>query len=331
MQELKIISRNSPLAMAQANFVKEKINVLYPEFKIKIIGITTIGDKILDKALDKIGGKGLFIKELQQQLLDAEADLAVHSFKDVPVIGFSEFVIPAVLQRGDATDCFISNKYNKLEEMPDGAVLGTSSARRIALIKQHYPNLKIKMLRGNVQTRLSKLDNNEYDGIILASAGLIRLNLDNRIKQKLAANFFIPAPGQGAIAIEVLSSRLDLMLLLANLDDNDTFLATGAEREVGRLIGSDCSVPIGVHAYIIGPNMYITAIVANNETGEFCISSCSGIKVNYLSLAKNIVSQLISSGVEKILNRPINNFNAMNTTSYLSDLGDINDIDIILK
>jgi hydroxymethylbilane synthase len=327
MQELKIVSRNSPLAMAQANFVKEQINLLYPELQVKIIGITTIGDKILDKALDKVGGKGLFIKELQQKLLKQQADIAVHSFKDVPVVGFPEFAIPAVLARADATDCFVSNKYNKLEDMPKGAVLGTSSARRIALIKQHYPYLEVKILRGNVQTRLAKMDNNEYDGVILASAGLIRLNLEGRIKQRLAANLFIPAPGQGAIAIEVLSSRLDLMLLMSGLDDNDTFLSTGAEREVGRLIGADCSVPIGVHAYIVGSQMHIIAIVANNETGEFCVSSLSDNKSNYLDLARQVVAQLICRGAERILTRPINNFSHTKSYKSISDNGN----DIIIK
>ncbi|MFN8770560.1 MAG: hydroxymethylbilane synthase [Neisseriaceae bacterium] len=303
MEKLRIISRNSPLAIAQSKLVSEQINALYPDLFIEIIGITTEGDKILDKHLDKIGGKGLFVKELQQKLLDGEADIAVHSLKDLPHETFSEFIIPAVLKREDVSDCFISNHYDKLADLPKGAIIGTSSARRIALVNHYYPHLKIKMLRGNVGTRLAKLDNGDYDGIILASAGLKRLNLTSRIKETLDPNTFVPAIGQGALAIEILSNRLDLMILLAKLDDNDTWLEVETEREVGKLLGADCSMPIGVHANVAENGKFnLTAMVFNDKFFTVSVSDC---KDNYLSLAKTIIKELKNKGlngtVEKTL------------------------------
>ncbi|MBY0379397.1 MAG: hydroxymethylbilane synthase, partial [Burkholderiales bacterium] len=204
------------------------------------------------------------------------------------------------------TDSFVSNAYNRLSAMPCGSTIGTSSARRTAILKHYYPHLEIKLLRGNVQTRLNKLDNGEYDGIILASAGLKRLNLQSRIKEALDSNKFIPAIGQGALAIEILSSRLDLMVLLASLDDNDTFIATEAEREVGRLLGADCSVPIGVYAKILhNGELHLSAVVANNNDGKFITASVSDNKENYLSIAKSTVKILKDKGVENILGKKI--------------------------
>lgn len=301
MLKLRIVSRNSPLAIAQAEIVKQEIYELYPETAVEIIGITTAGDKILDKTLDKIGGKGLFIKELQHCLINGEADLAVHSLKDVPMSQTSEFIIPAVLKRIDVTDCFVSNAYDKLDNLPSGAVVGTSSARRIALLKHYYPLLEVKMLRGNVQTRLAKLDSGGYDGIILASAGLKRLGLEHRIRQSLDTKLFVPAIGQGALAIEIMSNRLDLMLLLAKLDDEDTCVAVETEREVGRLLGVDCGVPIGVYANISGDIINLSAMVANNERNKFIVASVSDVKHNYLNLAHSLVVELKYKGVDDLL------------------------------
>lgn len=301
MQTLKIISRNSELALVQAEFVKERIIELYPELKVEIIGITTKGDKFLDKSLDKIGGKGLFVKELQQQLLKRNADLAVHSLKDLPVVSKGDFVIPAILKRYDPSDAFISNKYNRLEDMPKNTVIGTSSPRRIALIKQYFPHLSVKLLRGNVQTRLTKLDQGEFDGIILATAGIIRLGLEDRIKQKLDVNKFIPAIGQGALAIEVLSTRLDLLLLLNKLEDCNTYIATSTEQEVGRLVGATCNLPIGVHAEISGNNINLNVMIANNDTGKSCTISASNVKDNYLGLAQSVVNEMAANGLSEIL------------------------------
>ena len=296
MNKLRIISRNSKLALVQASFVSDKIKELYPDLEIEIIGITTQGDKILDKTLDKIGGKGLFIKELQQHLLDGTADLAVHSLKDLPAESFADFIIPAVLPRIDARDCFVSNTYSRIDDMPFGSVVGTSSARRVALLQQYYPNLKVKMLRGNIQTRLNKLDNKEYDGIILAVAGLKRLGLDSRINHTLDPKKFVPAIGQGVLALEILSKRLDLMLLLAMLDDNKTYLETEVERNVGKLLGASCSVPIGVFANIQDNQLFLSAIVANNGNHKFIKASISDNKENYLNMSTILVDELKHKG-----------------------------------
>ncbi len=301
MQKFKIISRNSELALVQAAFVKEKISELYPELDIEIIGITTKGDKILNKSLDKIGGKGLFIKELEQELLKNNADLAVHSLKDLPVVTPDKFVIPAILKRYDPSDAFISNKYNRLEDMPDNSIIGTSSPRRIALLKKYFPQLSVKLLRGNIQTRLARLDNGEFDGVILATAGIMRLGLEARIKQKLDVNTFIPAIGQGALALEILATRLDLLLLLNRLEDCDTYLTTLAEQEVGRLVGASCNLPIGVYAQISGQNMHMRVIIANNDTGKSCSVSLSDHKDNYSALAQKAVNQMASDGLSEIL------------------------------
>jgi hydroxymethylbilane synthase len=298
MKQLRIISRNSSLALRQSELVKAEINKIYPDLKIKIRGVTTKGDKILTKSLDKIGGKGLFVKELQKRLLDGKADLAVHSLKDMPAKELADFIMVAVLKREDARDCFVSNRFSNLSQVPAGGVIGTSSSRRIALLKHHYPALEVKLLRGNIQTRLDRLDAHKYDGIILATAGLIRLGLEHRIKQYLSVEQFIPAIGQGAIVLEVLPSRLDLMLLLANLDDNDTYILTEAERMVGRILGVDCSVPVGVHATLTSHNtIKLSAIVATNADNPPIFTSVEGSKSNYLDLPLMIIDNLRTMGL----------------------------------
>ena len=266
MNKFCLISRNSQLALIQADIVKSCLNIHYPHVEIKIEGITTIGDKILDKTLDKIGGKGLFIKELQKKLLDQSSDIAVHSLKDLPANTDGSFYCAAVLKRENPQDAFVSNHYQTLDSMPNNAIVGTSSARRIAILRHFYPHLQIKLLRGNLDTRLNKLDNNEYDAIILAVAGLNRLGFEYRIREFLPIDKFVPAIGQGAIGLEVLSKRLDLMLLLGVLDDEDTFNATLLERDIGRKLGADCSTPIGVHVQIKNSLAIIYVFLLNNDT-----------------------------------------------------------------
>ena len=306
MKKLRIISRNSALALKQADIVKSAINNLFPDVELDIIGITTKADELLETSLNKIGGKGLFVKELQQYLLDGKADIAVHSLKDVPPITLSEFTIAAVLKREDARDCFVSNKYKTLKDMPDGSIVGTSSLRRIALLQKYYPLLTFKLLRGNVITRVNKLDANEYDGIILASAGLIRLGLSDTINEYLPIEDFIPAIGQGALAVEILSTRLDLLLLMAQLDDNDTYICTESEREIGKILGVDCSVPIGVHSYVSqNDTLNIMAFIGNVNTKQSISTTIQGNKADYISLALNMVHNLTSYHLEKILGHKI--------------------------
>ena len=197
--------------MWQAKHIQGRLKTLYPDCEVEILGMTTRGDQILDKTLSKIGGKGLFIKELEQALQDGRADLAVHSIKDVPMDLPEGFALAAIGERANPFDAFVSNQYARLEEMPKGAVVGTSSLRREAQLRARYPHLVIKPLRGNVQTRLSKLDNGEYDAIILAAAGLQRLELDERIRLILSEADSLPAAGQGALGIEIAAHRTDLL------------------------------------------------------------------------------------------------------------------------
>lgn len=291
MNEFCLISRNSELALKQADIVKALLNQHYSELNIKIEGTTTLGDQILDKTLDKIGGKGLFTKELQKKLLDGSCDIAVHSLKDLPMDHNESFYCAAVLKRENAQDAFISNKYDSLEDMPSNALIGTSSARRISLLKYFYPHLQIKLLRGNLQTRLKKLDNNEFDGIILAAAGLNRLNLSNRIKQLLPIDKFVPAIGQGAIALEILSKRLDLMLLLGAIDDDETFRAISIERSIGLKLGANCSTPIGIHVTINDKitNIYVFLV---NDFGKSIFLTVSSTNNNYIDIVDKVVNEI---------------------------------------
>ena len=220
----------------------------------------------------------------------------------MPAKAVADFIVVALLRRADARDCFVSNRFSSLSDVPAGSVIGTSSARRIALLKHYYPQVEFKLLRGNLQTRIAKLDAGEYDGIILAAAGLIRIGLEKRIRQYLDVSQFIPAIGQGALALEVLSSRLDLMLLLAQLDDNDTYILTEAERCVGRALGVDCSVPVGVHAILTSENtMRLSAMVANNKTSEFITTSVEGPKADYMQLPFMLIDNLKNMGLSEIL------------------------------
>lgn len=290
-----MITRNSQLALWQANFVKNVLIQHYPSLLIDVIGITTQGDKILDKSLDKIGGKGLFIKELESELLKGWADIAVHSLKDLPAKMPEQFTLATILKREDAADAFVSSKYDSLGQMPRGSLIGTSSARRMAVLKQHYPQLKIKLLRGNLTTRLNKLDNGDYDAIILAVAGLKRLGLASRIKEKLDLNEFIPAIGQGALAIEILSGRDDLVKLLLPLEDQETRLAITLERLVGEKVQADCSSPVAVHA-----------TVNKNEIsldGMFCDSNYTNYRYVHLSGNLKDTESMVNSCVNKLLNK----------------------------
>lgn len=302
---LRIITRNSQLAMWQAQHVQTKIRELHPEINVEIIGITTQGDRILDKSLDKIGGKGLFIKELEYALLEGRAEIAVHSLKDLPANLSEGFTIAAVLEREESSDAFVSNNYTTLESLPNNAIVGTSSARRVAVLNRYYPHLQVKLLRGNVLTRLKKLDDGEYDGIILAVAGLKRLGLSDRIKQFLSKDEFVPAIGQGALAIEVLASNEYLYHLIKPLTHEDTNICVSGEREVGRFLQASCSIPIAAHATILRDELRLHAIILDKETGKYCSSIQLGRKENYLSIANLCATELLAQGADVILQKYI--------------------------
>ncbi|SFB91203.1 hydroxymethylbilane synthase [Massilia yuzhufengensis] len=267
--KLIIASRESRLAMWQAQHVRARLAALYPSCSVEILGMTTRGDQILDRTLSKVGGKGLFVKELEVAMAEGRADLAVHSLKDVPMELPEGFELAAVLEREDPRDAFVSNDYASLAELPAGAVVGTSSLRRQSLIAARFPQLVIKPLRGNLDTRLGKLDRGEYAAIILAAAGLKRLGLPQRIRAVLEPEESLPAAGQGAMAIEIVRSArsdgLDLRALLAPLNHDATARAVAAERKVSKVFGGSCQIPLAAFATVEGSTMRLRAMVATPD------------------------------------------------------------------
>jgi hydroxymethylbilane synthase len=262
VSKLVIATRRSRLALWQAEHVKGLLEKRHPGLEVRLLPMSTRGDELLDQRLDKVGGKGLFVKELENALADGRAQLAVHSMKDLPAELPPGFVIAAILEREDPRDAFVSAKFSSLKEMPGKAVIGTSSLRRAAQILERYPGLEAKLLRGNVETRLAKLDRGEYDAVILAVAGLVRLGLESRIRERLDAGDSLPAPGQGALGIECLASREDVAALLAPLADAAVTLCVRAERTVSRAFGGSCTIPLGAFAEVEGGRMRLRALVA---------------------------------------------------------------------
>ncbi|WP_050808729.1 hydroxymethylbilane synthase [Collimonas fungivorans] len=262
--------------MWQAEHVRERLSALYPDCNIEILGMTTRGDQILDRTLSKVGGKGLFVKELEVAMAEGRADLAVHSLKDMPMELPPGFVLSAVLEREDPRDAFVSNDYASLEQLPAGAIVGTSSLRRQALIAARFPLLQIKPLRGNLGTRLAKLDRGEYAAIILAAAGLKRLGLADRITAPIEPEQSLPAPGQGAMAIEIRADRADLQEILAPLNHLPTELAVTAERTLSRAFGGSCQVPLAAFATIDGDQMRLRAMIATPDGLRVAVADASG-------------------------------------------------------
>ena len=251
--------------MWQAEHVQARLRDRYPGIAVSILGMTTEGDRILDVSLSKIGGKGLFVKELEQAMIDLRADIAVHSMKDVPMLLPDGFALPAILQREDPRDAFVSNDYEKLSDLPEGSVVGTSSLRRESQLRARFPHLDVQPLRGNVQTRLRKLDEGEYHGVILASAGLKRLGLEARITSMLSLEQSIPAVGQGAIGIETRAGREDLAALLAPLNHGETAWCVHAERSLSRRLSGSCTTPLAGFARIEAGEARISALVATPD------------------------------------------------------------------
>ncbi|MGV4823016.1 hydroxymethylbilane synthase [Burkholderia pseudomallei] len=262
---LTIASRESRLAMWQAEHVRDALRKLYPACDVKILGMTTRGDQILDRTLSKVGGKGLFVKELESALADGRADLAVHSLKDVPMALPEGFALAAVMSREDPRDAFVSNDYASLDALPAGAVVGTSSLRREAMLRARHPRLDVRPLRGNLDTRLAKLDRGDYAAIILAAAGLKRLGLAARIRALLDVDDSLPAAGQGALGIEIAARRADVAAWLAPLHDHASALAVEAERAVSRALGGSCEVPLAAHAVWRGGELHLTGSVSTTD------------------------------------------------------------------
>ncbi len=265
--------------MWQAEHVRAQLSLLYPQCSIEILGMTTRGDQILDRALSKVGGKGLFVKELEVAMAEGRADLAVHSLKDVPMDLPDGFELAAVMEREDPRDAFVSNDYAGLAELPPGAIVGTSSLRRQSMIAARFPQLVIQPLRGNLDTRLGKLDRGEYAAIILAAAGLKRLGLPERIRSLLDPADSLPAAGQGAMAIEIVSGRsdgVDLRAILAPLNHLATAQAVAAERKVSKVFGGSCQIPLAAFATVDGATMHLRAMVATPDGSRMASAELSG-------------------------------------------------------
>lgn len=301
--QLIIATRASRLALWQAEFVRESLQTLYPSCKVELLSMTTRGDQILDRTLSKVGGKGLFIKELEVALLEGKAHLAVHSLKDVPFDLQSPFALPVIMKREDPRDAFVSNEYESLAALPAGAVVGTASLRREAQIRERYPHLNIKPLRGNLDTRLGKLDNGEYDAIILAAAGLIRLGLGERIRSLLSPEDSLPSAGQGALGIEIMEDREDLRALLAPLACAESTARALAERTVSRLLGGSCQVPMAAYATVENDQLHLRALVAEPD-GSHCIrAQASGNAADAVALGTEVANALLADGAKAILSR----------------------------
>ena len=307
-KRLVIASRESRLALWQAHYVQDCLKKLYPDCDVQILGMTTRGDQILDKALSKVGGKGLFVKELETALEDGRADLAVHSLKDVPMVMPDGFDLACVMAREDARDAFVSNDYASLEELPAGAIVGTSSLRRESVLRSQFPHLVIEPLRGNLDTRMGKLDRGEYQAIILAAAGLKRLGLESRIRVCLPYDPYTPAAGQGALGIETLSKHPNIKAWLAPLLDLPTLYAVSAERMVSRQLGGSCEVPLAAHATWDQNQMQIRSFVASTDGKQICLAKGSGAvssvaQAEALGLA--VAQDLLAQGAAELIPKPV--------------------------
>ena len=298
---LVIASRESVLAMWQAQHVQARLNELYPRTTVSILGMTTEGDRKLGSSLAKIGGKGLFVKELEEALAERRADIAVHSLKDVPMHLPEGFALGVILARADPRDALVSNKYSSLAALPAGARVGTSSLRRESQLRVKFPHLKIEALRGNVQTRLRKLDDGAYDAIILAAAGLKRLGLDSRIAAVLAAEDMLPAVGQGALAIECRSDRADLMELLQPLHDASTAQCVYAERALSRALAGSCNVPLAGYAESSGAQLRLRGYVGAPDGSRHVSAEIAGTTADAEALGKALAERLKGLGAADIL------------------------------
>ena len=298
---ITIGTRKSLLALWQSNYIKSRLETQYPDCEVRLQKIVTKGDKILDVPLSKIGGKGLFTKEIETALLDGEVDLAVHSLKDMPTKLPDGLCLTAITERAVVGDAFVSNKYNRFADMLAGAVLGTSSLRRKAQLLAKRPDLDIRDLRGNVDTRLHKLDEGQYDAIILAAAGLTRLGYGDRIKETLPCDFCIPAVGQGALAIECRTDNKEVRAMLEFLNHPATKSCTDAERAFLGLVEGGCQVPIGVHAEVEDNRIHIVAIIASLDGSTLLRDEIDGNLTDAVVLGQNLGKRMLENGGKAIL------------------------------
>lgn len=298
---LRIATRKSLLALWQAEYVKAELEKHHPGLAVELVPLTSRGDKILDVPLAKVGGKGLFVKELEQALLDGEADIAVHSMKDVPMEFPEGLGLPVICPREDARDAFVSNRYNSLDEVPAGSVIGTSSLRRQCQLLANRPDLQVKFLRGNVQTRLQKLDDGEYDAIILAAAGLIRLELKERIRSFIEPEQSLPAGGQGAVGIECRLDDAATIALIKPLHHIPTAEQVLAERAMNRRLQGGCQVPIGCYALHRDSGLWLRGLVGAPDGSIMLADEISGPVNEAEQLGIALAERLLAAGADKIL------------------------------
>ncbi len=300
---IRIATRESKLALYQANMVADILRKQYPQCSISLVKRKTLGDKILDKNLNEIGGKALFMKELEQAMLAGEADIAAHSLKDIPYELPEGFALAAFCAREQANDAFVSNKYQSLANLPDRAIVGTSSLRRGAQILAKFPQkeIQIKPCRGNVQTRLQKLDDGQYDAIILAYAGLVRLGLDDRVKEKISTLDMLPAAGQGIVAIEVLQRNTELNKMLKVLNNSESEICAQAERTVTKRLQGSCQVPIAAYAEYHQGLITLSALVATDDGSQVISSNYKGRTP--VEVGNMVADELFEKGVHNILEK----------------------------
>lgn len=300
-KHIRIATRKSALALWQAEFVKAKLEEFHNDVSVELVPMSTQGDIILDTPLAKIGGKGLFVKELEQAMLDGRADIAVHSMKDVPVEFPEGLALHTICEREDPRDAFVSNKYNCISELPQGAVVGTSSLRRQCQIREARPDLIIKDLRGNVNTRLAKLDDGQFDAIILAAAGLIRLEMQDRIAEFIEPEVSLPANGQGAVGIECRVDDEQTQSLLSSLEHTETRIRVLAERAMNRRLEGGCQVPIGAYAVVNDQQVHLRGLVGAIDGSQMLRDEVSGHIDDAEALGIELAEKLLAQGADKIL------------------------------
>ncbi len=298
---LKIATRKSPLALWQANFVKDRLEALHPQLQVELVPMSTQGDKILDTPLAKVGGKGLFVKELETAMLEGRADIAVHSMKDVPVEFPEGLGLHTICEREDPRDAFVSNRFKAIAELPQGAVVGTSSLRRQCQLRAARPDLVIRDLRGNVNTRLAKLDAGEYDAIILAAAGLKRLEMAHRITAFIEPEQSLPANGQGAVGIECRLDDVELHALLAPLEHTETRVRVLTERAMNRALQGGCQVPIGAYALVDGEQIWLRGLVGSPDGSQVIRDEIRGPLADGEALGEQLAQRLLAAGADEIL------------------------------
>ena len=301
MKTLTIATRKSRLALWQAEHIKQRLEARHAGLEVALLPLSTRGDELLESRLDQAGGKGLFVKELENAMADGRADLAVHSMKDVPAELPPGFALAAIGSREDPRDAFVSPRYASFAALPKGATVGTSSLRREAQIAARYPGLKVTLLRGNVETRLSKLARGDYDAIVLAVAGLSRLGLEQHIRMRLPSEELLPAPGQGALGIECLAARNEVLELLRPLGDFATAACVRAERAVSRALGGSCTIPLAAYAEAKGNTLKLRALVASPDGKRVARAEREGAIADPEALGMQAADELRSRGAVEIL------------------------------